>query len=63
MAVDRVAVGDIHHLARRVHPQGALVALPDHQEEPNLGAAVAVAARVALVEPPGEWHRNIRQID
>ena len=35
-------------------------ALPDHQEEPNLGAVVALAARAALVEAPGKRLRNIR---
>lgn len=54
-------VADIHHhQARRVRPQGALVAPLGHQEEPNLGAAVAVVARVALVGPPGKWVRNVR---
>ena len=62
MVAGRVEAGDILHQARRARPQGALEALLDHQEEPNLGAAVvlvAVAARVALVELPGEWLRNI----
>ena len=60
--MDQVAVGDIHHQARRVRPQGALVVLLDHREEPNLGAAVAlvaVAAQVALVGPRGELLRDI----
>ncbi len=55
--VGRVEAGDMLRQARRVPPQGALEALPDHQEEPNLGAAVAlaaVAARVALGGPPGD---------
>lgn len=63
MGAGRVEAGDILHRVRRARPQGALEALPGHQEEPNLGAAavlVAVAARVALVGPPGEWLRDIR---
>lgn len=63
VVVGRVEVGDTH-LARRVRPRVALEALLDHREEPNLGAAVvlvAVAVRVALVGPPGEWLRDITQ--
>lgn len=59
MVVGRVEEGDTLHQARRVRPLGALAALPDHQEEPNLGAAVALAARAGLVGAPGEWLRNI----
>lgn len=52
--------GILLHQARRVRPLGALVALLDHREGPNLGAAVAAAAPAALVGAPGEWLRNIR---
>ena len=68
MVVGRVEVGDIHlqahqahHLVRRARPRGALVAHLDHQEAPNLEAAVApgvVAAQVAPVEPQGDWSRT-----
>ena len=57
--MDRVGVGDIHHQARRVRPQEALVALLDHREEPNLGAAVVLVAQVALVGPRGELLRDM----
>ena len=72
MVVGRVGAGAIRQ-ARRVRPRArplgalevpeALEALLDQQEEPNLGVAVALVAlvaRVALVEPRGEWLRIIR---
>lgn len=63
VVVGRVEVGAMHHQALRVRRLEALAARLDLQEEPNLGVAVAaaaVAAQVALVEPLGEWLRNIR---
>ena len=46
------------HRARHLEAPEALVA---HQEEPNLGAAVAVAVAVqaALVGLPGKWIPDI----